>query len=90
MTPHAFIGDATRTPFGRYGTAGNASGVNDGSCAPLLADEKSAAQHGLTPKARVVGMATVVNQLVRSAGRYAQCTMWIGVGQGIALVLERV
>src|SRR3954467_13781568 len=39
-------------------TAGNASGVNDGSCALLLADEASAARHGLTPKARVVGMAT--------------------------------
>ena len=39
-------------------TAGNASGVNDGACAVLLADEKTAAQQGLTPKARVVGMAT--------------------------------
>ena len=39
-------------------TAGNASGVNDGSCALLLADEASAAKYGLTPKARVVGMAT--------------------------------
>ena len=153
-------------------TAGNASGVNDGACALLLADEKSAAQHGLTPKARVVGMAsagvpprvmgigpapatqkvlaltglkieqmdvielneafaaqglavlrllglqdddprvnpnggaialghplgasgarlatTAVNQLVRGGGRYALCTMCIGVGQGIAVVLERV
>ncbi|NDB00092.1 MAG: 3-oxoadipyl-CoA thiolase, partial [Betaproteobacteria bacterium] len=40
-------------------TAGNASGVNDGACALLLADEASAARHGLTPKARVVGMASV-------------------------------
>jgi 3-oxoadipyl-CoA thiolase len=153
-------------------TAGNASGVNDGACALLLADEASAARHGLTPRARVVGMATAgvpprvmgigpapasekvlaltgltiaqmdvielneafaaqglavlrmlglqdddprvnpnggaialghplgasgarlattaVNQLVRSGGRYALCTMCIGVGQGIALVLERV
>ncbi|RCW76637.1 3-oxoadipyl-CoA thiolase [Pseudorhodoferax soli] len=153
-------------------TAGNASGVNDGACALLLADEKSAAFHGLTPKARVVGMATAgvaprvmgigpapatqkvlaltgislaqldvielneafaaqglavlralgiadddprvnpnggaialghplgasgarlattaVNQLHRSGGRYALCTMCIGVGQGIAIVLERV
>ena len=153
-------------------TAGNASGVNDGACALLMADEKSAAKHGLTPRARVVGMATAgvaprvmgigpapatqkvlaltgltiaqmdvielneafaaqglavlrllglqdddprvnpnggaialghplgasgarlattaVNQLVRSGGRYALCTMCIGVGQGIALVLERV
>jgi acetyl-CoA acetyltransferase family protein len=39
-------------------TAGNASGVNDGACALLLASEADAAKHGLTPKARVVGMAT--------------------------------
>ncbi|WP_043172407.1 3-oxoadipyl-CoA thiolase, partial [Bordetella bronchiseptica] len=39
-------------------TAGNASGVNDGAAALLLADEKAAASHGLTPRARVVGMAT--------------------------------
>ncbi len=153
-------------------TAGNASGVNDGACALLLADEASAAKYGLTPKARVVGMATAgvaprimgfgpapavrkvlaltgltigqmdvielneafaaqglavlrdlgvadddarvnpnggaialghplgasgarlattaVNQLHRSGGRYALCTMCIGVGQGIAVVLERV
>jgi 3-oxoadipyl-CoA thiolase len=153
-------------------TAGNASGVNDGACALLLADEKTAAKYGLTLKARVVGMATAgvpprimgigpapatrkvleltglslaqmdvielneafaaqglavlrdlglqdddprvnpnggaialghplgasgarlattaVNQLHRSGGRYALCTMCIGVGQGIAVVLERV
>ena len=153
-------------------TAGNASGVNDGACALLLADEASAAKNGLTPRARVVGMATVgvaprimgigpapatqkvlaltgltlaqmdvielneafaaqalavlrllglqdddprvnpnggaialghplgasgarlvttaINQLHRTKGRYALCTMCIGVGQGIALVLERV
>ena len=153
-------------------TAGNASGVNDGACALLLADEKTAAKNGLTPKARVVGMATAgvaprvmgigpapatlkalaltgltlaqidvielneafaaqglavlrqlglqdddarvnrwggaialghplgasgarlattaVNQLHASGGRYALCTMCIGVGQGIALILERV
>ena len=153
-------------------TAGNASGVNDGACALLLADEASAARHGLTPRARVVGMAsagvpprimgmgpapatrkvlaltgltlaqmdvielneafaaqglavlrdlgladddprvnpnggaialghplgasgarlvtTAVNQLQRMRGRYALCTMCIGVGQGIALVIERV
>ncbi|MFZ1607152.1 MAG: acetyl-CoA C-acyltransferase, partial [Rhodoferax sp.] len=40
-------------------TAGNASGVNDGACALLLADEATAAKNGLTPRARVVGMATV-------------------------------
>ena len=153
-------------------TAGNASGVNDGACAILLASESEAAKHGLTPRARVVGMATAgvpprimgigpapatqkvlaltglslaqidvielneafaaqglavlrqlglqdddprvnpnggaialghplgasgarlattaVNQLHRSGGRYALCTMCIGVGQGIAVVLERV
>ena len=38
-------------------TAGNASGVNDGACALLLADEAAAKKHGLTPRARVVGMA---------------------------------
>ena len=39
-------------------TAGNASGVNDGACALLLASEAAATRHGLTPRARVVGMAT--------------------------------
>jgi 3-oxoadipyl-CoA thiolase len=159
------------TPSGTV-TAGNASGVNDGACALLLADEESAVKNGLTPRARVVGMATAgvaprvmgigpapatqkvlaltgikleqldvielneafaaqglavlrllgledddprvnpnggaialghplgasgarlvttaVNQLHRSGGRYALCTMCIGVGQGIAVVLERV
>ena len=153
-------------------TAGNASGVNDGACALLLADEASAVRHGLTPKARVIAMATAgvaprvmgigpapavqklmqqsgikleqvdvielneafaaqglavlrelgiadddprVNpnggaialghplgmsgarlvttamyQLHRTGGRYALCTMCIGVGQGIALLIERV
>ena len=153
-------------------TAGNASGVNDGACALLLADEATAAKNGLTPRARVVGMATVgvaprlmgigpapatqkvlaltglrldqldvielneafaaqglavlrllglqdddnrvnawggaialghplgasgarlattaVNRLHASGGRYALCTMCIGVGQGIAVILERV
>jgi acetyl-CoA C-acetyltransferase len=153
-------------------TAGNASGVNDGACALLLADEASAVKYGLTPRARIVGMATAgvaprimgigpapatkkvlaltglsiaqmdvielneafaaqglavlrqlgvqdddprVNpyggaialghplgasgarlattamyQLQRTGGRYALCTMCIGVGQGIALIIERV
>ena len=153
-------------------TAGNASGVNDGACALLLASEAAAARHGLTPRARVVGMATAGlaprimgfgpapavrkvlaltglslaqmdvielneafaaqglavlrdlgladddarvnpnggsialghplgasgarlvttsrNQLHRIQGRYALCTMCIGVGQGIAVVIERV
>ncbi|MFN3495965.1 MAG: acetyl-CoA C-acyltransferase, partial [Hydrogenophaga sp.] len=39
-------------------TAGNASGVNDGACALLLADEATAAKNGLTPRGRIVGMAT--------------------------------
>ena len=153
-------------------TAGNASGVNDGSCALLLASETLAGKYGLTPKARVVGMATAgvaprvmgigpapatlkvlaqtgisldqidvielneafaaqglavlrmlglkdddervnawggaialghplgasgarlattaVNRLHATGGRYALCTMCIGVGQGIAVILERV
>jgi acetyl-CoA acyltransferase len=153
-------------------TAGNASGVNDGACALILANEASASRHGLTPRARIVGMATAgvaprvmgigpapatqkllaqlgmtidqmdiielneafaaqglavlrqlgvkdndprVNpyggaialghplgmsgarlvttamyQLHRTGGRFALCTMCIGVGQGIAMVIERV
>ena len=39
-------------------TAGNASGVNDGSCALLVASEAAATKHGLTPRARIVGAAT--------------------------------
>ena len=162
------------TPFRENGsvTAGNASGVNDGACALILANEKAAAANGLTPMARVVGMATAgveprimgfgpapatkkllaqtgialgdidiielneafaaqglavtrdlglpddaehVNpnggaialghplgmsgarlvttaayELKRRGGRYALCTMCIGVGQGIALLIERV
>ena len=153
-------------------TAGNASGVNDGACALLLADEATAMKQGLTPRARVLGMAcagvpprimgfgpapatrkllaltglrleqmdvielneafaaqglavlrdlgladddprvnpnggaialghplgasgarlltTAVNQLQASGGRYALCTMCVGVGQGIAVIVERV
>ncbi|KWO78135.1 3-oxoadipyl-CoA thiolase [Burkholderia stagnalis] len=153
-------------------TAGNASGVNDGACALLLANEASAKRFGLTPRARVLGVATAgvaprvmgigpapatqkllarlgmtidqfdvielneafasqglavlrmlgvadddprVNpnggaialghplgasgarlvttamyQLHRTKGRYALCTMCIGVGQGIALAIERI
>jgi 3-oxoadipyl-CoA thiolase len=152
-------------------TAGNASGVNDGACAVLLASEAAAARHGLTRRARVVGSAvagvaprimgfgpapatrkllariglaigdmnvvelneafaaqalavtrdlgladdaphvnpnggaialghplgasgarlvtTALNELERAGGRYALATMCIGVGQGIALVIER-
>ena len=130
-------------------TAGNASGVNDGACAILLADEATAKVHGLTPATekvlaltglklshidvielneafaaqgiavlRMLGLqdddprvnpnggaialghplgasgarlvTTATNQLHRTGGRYALCTMCIGVGQGIAVVIERV
>ncbi|PRH06712.1 3-oxoadipyl-CoA thiolase [Burkholderia gladioli] len=153
-------------------TAGNASGVNDGACALLVANEENAKRHGLVPRARILGIATAgvaprvmgigpapasqkllarlgmsidqfdvielneafasqglavlrmlgvadddprVNpnggaialghplgasgarlvttamyQLHRTQGRYALCTMCIGVGQGIALAIERV
>jgi 3-oxoadipyl-CoA thiolase len=153
-------------------TAGNASGVNDGACALLLANEESVKKYGLKPRARVVGMATAgvaprimgfgpapatrkvlaltgltleqmdvielneafaaqglavlrdlgiadddarvnpnggaialghplgasgarlvttaLNQLEAIKGKYALCTMCIGVGQGIALIIERV
>lgn len=152
-------------------TAGNASGVNDGSCALLIASKAAAEAHGLTPKARIVAMATAgveprimgfapapatkkvlelaglsiqqmdiielneafasqglavmrylglsdddprVNpnggaialghplgasgarlvmtamyELIRTKGKYALCTMCIGVGQGIAIIIER-
>jgi acetyl-CoA acyltransferase len=153
-------------------TAGNASGINDGACALLLASESAAKRYGLTPRARVVAAAaagvaprimgmgpspatrkvmaktglllaqmdaielneafasqalavlrdlgipddaphvnpnggaialghplgasgarlvtTALYQLLRTKGKYALCTMCIGVGQGIALILERV
>ncbi len=153
-------------------TAGNASGINDGACAVLIASEAAAKQQGLEPLARVVGWAaagveprimgigpapasekvlqlcgrsieemdvielneafaaqglatlrqlgvaddaehvnsnggaialghplgmsgarlvtTAAYQLRRSQGRYALCTMCIGVGQGIAMIIERV
>ncbi|HEX7479505.1 MAG TPA: 3-oxoadipyl-CoA thiolase [Polyangiales bacterium] len=162
------------TPFRKGGsvTAGNASGVNDGACALLLASEAAAKRHGLTPRARVIATAvagvpprvmgigpapatkkllertgisleqidlielneafaaqglavtrqlgladddarvnpqggaialghplgmsgarlvtTAVYQLERSGGKRALCTMCIGVGQGIAMLIERV
>jgi len=153
-------------------TAGNASGVNDGACALLLASESAAKRHGLTPKVRIVASAaagvaprimgmgpapasqklfaktnlsigqmqvielneafasqalavlrelgvpddaphvnpnggaialghplgasgarlitSAMYQLLRTGGKYALCTMCIGVGQGIAVILERV
>ena len=60
-------------------TAGNASGVNDGACALLLASESAAARHGLKPRARVVGMAT--------AG-VAPRIMGIGPAPAVRKVLE--
>lgn len=162
------------TPFREGGsvTAGNSSGINDGACALLLASEAGLKQHGLTPKAKVLGMAsagleprimgygpvsatrkvlkqtgltleqmdvielneafaaqglavlrelglqdnaahvnpnggaialghplgasgarlvtTAMYQLERTGGRYALCTMCIGVGQGIAIVIEKI
>lgn len=159
------------TPDGTV-TAGNASGINDGACALLIASSAAARRFGLTPRARIVGMAVAgldprimgfgpapatrkvlamtglsigqmdvielneafaaqalavtrdlglpddaehvnpnggaiaighplgasgarlvtaaVNELQRRGGRYALCTMCIGVGQGIALVIERI
>ena len=153
-------------------TAGNASGVNDGAAALIIASEAAAKRNGLTPRARILGAAvagvpprimgigpapatdkllkrlglkvgdmdvielneafaaqglavlrdlgladddervnpnggaialghplgasgarlvtTAMNQLQRSGGRYALCTMCVGVGQGIAVVIERV
>ena len=50
-----------RTPFKADGgtvTAGNASGVNDGAAALLIASEKGVIKHGLTPRARIISMAT--------------------------------
>jgi acetyl-CoA acyltransferase len=162
------------TPFRSPGTvtAGNASGINDGACALLLASEQAAAAHSLTPRARVIAMTatgtdprimgigpvpatrkllmmtgfelgqldvielneafaaqslaclrelglpddaplvnanggaiaighplgmsgarlvtTAINQLHATGGRYALCTMCIGVGQGFAMIIERV
>lgn len=162
------------TPFKENGTvtAGNASGINDGSCALLLASAAAVGEYGLMPKARIIAMAsagvdprvmgigpvpatrkvlakaglsleqmdvielneafaaqglavtrelglpddaahvnpnggaialghplgasgarlvtTAMYQLQRTGGRYALCTMCIGVGQGIALIIERV
>ncbi len=162
------------TPFRANGTvtAGNASGVNDGACALIVASEQAAKRFGLTPRARIVTAATAgveprimgigpvpasrkalhraglelgrmdvielneafasqglavlrqlgladdaqqvnpnggaialghplgmsgarlvttaTHQLVATRGRYALCTMCIGVGQGIAMIIERV
>ena len=153
-------------------TAGNASGINDGACAVLIASDAAAKKHGLTPRARIVATAvagvaprvmgigpvpatkkvlakaglkleqmdvvelneafasqalavmrqlglkddaahvnpnggaialghplgasgarlitTATYQLMRTNGKYALCTMCIGVGQGIALIIEKV
>jgi acetyl-CoA acetyltransferase len=59
-------------------TAGNASGVNDGACALLLANEEAAQQYGLVPRARVVGMATagVARASWASAPRRPRARCW--------------
>ena len=59
-TPRWRCWRSCKTPFRDPGTvtAGNASGVNDGSAALILASEEGAKRHGLTPRARVVAMAT--------------------------------
>ena len=71
-----------KTPFRTAGTvtAGNASGVNDGAAALLLASEAAAKRHGLTPRARVVAMAT--------AG-VAPRIMGIGPAPAVRKLLER-
>lgn len=71
-----------KTPFRNPGTvtAGNASGVNDGAAALLLASEAAAKRHGLTPRARVVAMAT--------AG-VAPRIMGIGPAPAVRKLLER-
>ncbi|MEA3122814.1 MAG: acetyl-CoA acyltransferase, partial [Paraburkholderia sp.] len=61
-------------------TAGNSSGVNDGSCALLLANERSAARYGLRPRARVVAMAT---------SGIAPRIMGFGPAQAVRKVLDR-
>src|SRR5215467_1415934 len=73
---------ALPTPFRTGGTvtAGNASGVNDGACALLIASEEAARRHGLTPRARVVAAA--------SAG-VAPRIMGMGPAPATAKVLER-
>jgi acetyl-CoA acetyltransferase len=77
MTAHAFVCDALRTPIGRYAGAMSAVRADDLAAVSLRA-----------LLARLV--ATAVEQLARNGGRYALCTMCIGVGQGIAVVLQRV
>jgi acetyl-CoA C-acetyltransferase len=79
----AFICDAVRTPFGRYGGAlSDASLVNPNGGAIALGHPLGASG------ARLV--TTALYQLRRTRGRYALCTMCIGVGQGIAMIIERV
>lgn len=84
----AYIIDAIRTPFGRYG----------GSLASVRADDDSrinpnggaiAVGHPLGASgARLV--TTALNQLENINGKYALCSVCIGVGQGINLIIERV
>src|SRR2546426_263198 len=69
-------------------TAGNASGINDGAAAVILASAEAVKRHGLTPGARLA--LTAVHGLHRRGGRLALATMCVGVGQGVSLALERV
>jgi acetyl-CoA acetyltransferase len=92
---HAFICDAIRTPIGRYGGSLSSVRTDDLGAVPIRA---LMAPHPTVDWAAVddpLGMSgarlitTAINQLHRTAGRYALCTMCIGVGQGIAVVVER-
>ncbi|MDR7049555.1 acetyl-CoA C-acetyltransferase [Duganella sp. 3397] len=88
-------------------TAGNASGINDGACALLIASAEAAQQHGLTPLARIVGMATAgvaprvmgvgpvpaVRKLLRQTGLTLEQMDWIELNeafasQGLAVLRE--
>ena len=77
----AFLCDAVRTPIGRYA----------GSLSAVRADELGAIALGRPLGARGARLATTaLNQLESTQGRFALCTMCIGMGQGIALAFERV
>jgi len=97
------------TPFRKDGgtvTAGNASGVNDGAAALVIASEAAVKKYGLTPIARILGGAmagvhplgmsgaritgTAALELQLTGKKRSLSTMCIGVGQGIAVALERV
>jgi acetyl-CoA acetyltransferase len=107
-----FIVEAVRTPVGRQAfrpdgtvTAGNASQLNDGAAALLLASERATAAAGLTPLARIAArgaiavghplgcsgariLGTLARELRRRGGGWRLAAICIGVGQGLAVVLE--